>query len=186
MGDFGKMNLETTILNYLNTPWGRRSAWIALALALLLLLNGLWSGVMSLRSAAVASLPNSATEFARVSVQPLPNIGAWHLFGFYHPPAVLPSLTATSQLSATHLPLTLAGIFADTDPKRSKALIAFSGQPPKSYGVGQEVPGGAKVYEILPDRVILQVGNQLERLDLPIKPLHFGPMPSELHFEPQS
>lgn len=170
----------------LNNTVRRRLSYGALILAILLFLNAIVSGVIPLLHPASSSTLKTSSAFSAVQVQPLPNIAAWHLFGFYQPPVTLVNSQNIGSLPTTRLQLKLIGLFTDSNPKLSKALISAEGQPAKSYGVGDNVPGGATVYEILADRVILQQDGQLERLDLPIKPLHFSAPPVQLHFDSQS
>ncbi|MEN8820471.1 MAG: type II secretion system protein GspC [Abyssibacter sp.] len=66
----------------------------------------------------------------------------------------------------TRLPLTLKGIFASELDGESRALIARGSDEEKPYAVGDTVTGGAELYEIYADRVILDRGGKLETLRL--------------------
>ncbi|WP_216073677.1 type II secretion system protein N, partial [Acinetobacter baumannii] len=66
----------------------------------------------------------------------------------------------------TGLPLELKGVIAAGPAERSTAFISVSGQPPKSYKVGDTIEG-ATIQSILPDRVILASGGRSEFLAFP-------------------
>lgn len=84
-----------------------------------------------------------------------------HLFG------VAPSSSDPSMAPATSANLTLAGTLAGPEPEKGWAIIAASGQPARVYATGASVSGGAKLYAVYPDRVILERGGARESLMLP-------------------
>lgn len=167
------MSMEAVLAPYLTSQWGKRVAFGAIGLAALLLLLSLIHGIGWL--VTLSSQSNAAVETVKISSKPLPNIADMHLFGL-HQVAVAPSQVAS--LPQTTLQLTLNGLFANANVKKSRALISAPGHSMKSYRVGDTLPGGATVYEILTDGVILQRNGHLEKLTLPGKPLKFGPAPS--------
>ncbi len=65
------------------------------------------------------------------------------------------------------LPLVLAGVFAREDPGAGRAIIGETAATGRLYGVGATLPGGARLAEVHPDRVILDRGGQREALSLP-------------------
>lgn len=67
---------------------------------------------------------------------------------------------------ATALPLELKGVIAASPDGLSAAFIAISGQPAKSYAVGENIEG-ATIRAILRDRVILSNGGRSEFLAFP-------------------
>lgn len=69
-------------------------------------------------------------------------------------------------LPATTLNLELAGIIGSTFLHDSRCLISESGKPAKSYFVGDKLSGDVAVYRIDKDSIILQRGDQLEKLEL--------------------
>lgn len=71
----------------------------------------------------------------------------------------------------TRLNLTLKGILAHRQEGKKLALIASEGQEEKVYGVGDSVPGGAKILRIEPRRVILRRNGVTESLKLQVKKL---------------
>ena len=83
-----------------------------------------------------------------------------HLFG-----------TASAQGNASNAPdttlnLTLHGIVAGKRAADSRALIVANGDE-EPYAVGAQVPGGAVIRSIYPDRVLLARDGRLEALRLP-------------------
>ena len=65
------------------------------------------------------------------------------------------------------LALVLAGVFAREDPSAGRAIIGETAATGRLYGVGATLPGGARLTEVHPDRVILERGGQREALSLP-------------------
>lgn len=74
----------------------------------------------------------------------------------------------------TTLNLTLRGIFA-LDASRALAIIASGGGDEQPYRVGDTLPGGARVHEIVADKVILERDGRFETLTLPKESLEGGP-----------
>lgn len=66
----------------------------------------------------------------------------------------------------THLNLTLTGILAASEPSLARALIKDASGKQRSYGVDDDVPGGAKISAIYPDRVIMLRNGRYETLRL--------------------
>jgi general secretion pathway protein C len=92
-------------------------------------------------------------------------IAAWHLFGVAgeeKPVKVAPAIAPE-----TRLKLTLRGVFASDDSAGGRAIIGDPKGKEESYAVGDPVPGGAKLSEIYPDRVILERNGRYETLRLP-------------------
>ncbi|HET9679315.1 MAG TPA: type II secretion system protein GspC [Gammaproteobacteria bacterium] len=87
-----------------------------------------------------------------------------HLFGIPN----APQQTDVSTINApeTRLNLVLRGVIAAEVAELSRAIIA-SGNEEKLYMVGENVPGGATIHAILPEKVILRRAGQLETLTLP-------------------
>jgi general secretion pathway protein C len=85
---------------------------------------------------------------------------AAHLFG------------AAAQVSGADAPrtrvaLVLAGTLAALDPKQGLAIIGESAQAAHVYAVGASLPGGVRLHEVYPDRVVLERDGALETLPLP-------------------
>ena len=101
--------------------------------------------------------PASAASRGAADLGPL--IAA-HLFG---------AAAAASGADAprTRGPLVLAGTLAALDPKRGLAIVGESAQAARVYSVGASLPGGVRLHEVYPDRVVLDRDGVLETLPLP-------------------
>ncbi len=84
-----------------------------------------------------------------------------HLFG------VAPQSGDPSDAPATSANLTLAGTLAGSVPEQGWAIIGASGQTARVYATGASLPGGAKLFAVYPDRVILDRNGSRESLMLP-------------------
>lgn len=73
-------------------------------------------------------------------------------------PATLPNATSN---------LKLVGLLTNSRPGASRSLIAESDRPAKYYAEGDLLPGSVKVFRIESKCVIVQRGDQLEKLNLP-------------------
>jgi general secretion pathway protein C len=156
--------------------WRRRAPrWTAAAIAALL--------AVDLGHSARLLHPAASSEHASgadVSVPPQagggsPNIprrpdaqqiiGA-HLFGAV---AGRPGTGDASNAPDTRLPLALSGIIAGKNPKDGLAMIGSQGQHTRLYGVGAPIAaaGGARLYRVFADRVVLESDGGLETLRLP-------------------
>lgn len=105
----------------------------------------------------------------------LEQIPSWHLFG---QTPITPANEKNIPLSS--LNLTLNGIFYQKDKKQSQALITDANGGSKLYKIGDLVPGGVTLYDILPDSVIVESDGQLEKLSLSGRELEFAPPPQGL------
>ena len=88
-----------------------------------------------------------------------------HLFGEAPVESRPQGDAATAQ--QTSLPLVLVGIIAADDPKDGLAILGENAAGAKVYAVGDNVPGGAKLHQVLADKVILDRNGVLESLMLP-------------------
>lgn len=121
-----------------------------------------------------ASAPTAQTDpLLSATVKPLPDVASWHLFGDY-------GVIRAGMLPITELDLKLEGVFYATDPKRSLVLVSSPNVKLKPYRVGDKLPGGAKIKEILPNGVIIDYDNQLQNLPLKKPTLEFAPKPKGL------
>lgn len=91
-------------------------------------------------------------------------IAATHLFGIYT--ASAPVASSAVNAPDTRLNLTLMGIFAGTQARESRALIAQQGGSEEPYSIGDDVARGVTLQAIFPDRVILQREGRMETLRL--------------------
>jgi general secretion pathway protein C len=91
----------------------------------------------------------------------LPAIVNAHLFG------VAADSGDPSMAPATSANLSLTGTLAGPEPEHGWAIIGASGQSARVYATGTSLPGGAKLYAVYPDRVILDRNGSRESLMLP-------------------
>jgi general secretion pathway protein C len=78
---------------------------------------------------------------------------------------------------ATTANLLLSGTLAGPEPERGWAIIGANGQPARVYATGTSLPGGAKLFAVYPDRVILDRNGSRESLLLPRITVAGGAMP---------
>ncbi len=104
--------------------------------------------------------PESGNAQAIASLQQL------HLFGMAAAPAA-PVKQGPIDAPDTRLNLTLKGALSSDVQEEARAIIAAAGGEEKTYAIGAEIPGGARLTEIYPDRVILERGGRYETLRLP-------------------
>lgn len=86
-----------------------------------------------------------------------------HLFGA---PPVAPVANAANAPRTT-IPLVLSGTLAEPDPKAGLAILGPNANSVLVYAVGDNVPGGARLHAVYPDRVLLERNGALESLMLP-------------------
>ncbi|MFA5530324.1 MAG: type II secretion system protein GspC [Thiohalomonadaceae bacterium] len=67
----------------------------------------------------------------------------------------------------TRLNLILRGVLATGSPPYARAIVSAAGGDERSYRVGEDLPGGATLDQVLADRVILQRAGRFEALYLP-------------------
>jgi general secretion pathway protein C len=81
-------------------------------------------------------------------------------------------------LQQTSLPLVLVGIIAADNPEDGLAILGENAAGAKVYAVGDNVPGGAKLHQVLADKVIIDRNGVLEALMLPRALQPGAPAPS--------
>lgn len=136
---------------------------LLLCIAVIQLVVNIWP-----RSAAVTTDP-----LLQAQVKPLPDIPSWHLFGDY-------GIIKAGMLPITQLDLKLEGVFYASEAAESMVLVSTPSVSVKPYHVGDSLPGGAKIKEILPNGVIIDYNNQLQNLPLKKPKLDFLPKPKGL------
>jgi hypothetical protein len=98
---------------------------------------------------------------------PAARVAEWHLFGRPDTPATAArSQREEAPAPKTQLQLTLRGVATSERGAEARAIIAEPNGKERKYGIGEAVPGGAEVAEILPDRVILVRNGRPETLPL--------------------
>lgn len=118
---------------------------------------------------AVAPPPRPLAVDASATSRPgigASGIAAAHLFGRADAEPVQADSVAIDAPETT-LDLTLQGILHNSDPALSRAIIQAGNRATEVLAVGADVPGGATVNAIHPDRVILLRQGRHEALRLP-------------------
>ncbi len=146
-----------------------------LAMALLLAL-GLDSALIVTRDLGAGSImpppPGSpaASAPARPAFNPtlqLATIVNAHLFG-------KAGVLSNSDAPETTMPLILAGVIAEKDPVKGRAIIGPNAAGAKLYSVGAAISGGARLHAVYSDKVLLERNGGLESLMLPRTPMSGG------------
>ncbi|MGH8252107.1 MAG: type II secretion system protein GspC [Steroidobacteraceae bacterium] len=173
------MQLVDRIVAPLRRPAGGPGAGIAAAapslvtLLLVVLIAAqlaalLWRALGSTGADDAAPAEADTGEAPQVDLAAIVNA---HLFG------VANTTGDPSAVPATSANLTLAGTLAGLEPESGWAIIGASGQSARVYATGASLPGGAKLVEVHPDRVILDRGGARESLMLPRMSVGAGQMP---------
>ncbi|MBK1691685.1 type II secretion system protein GspC, partial [Ectothiorhodospira mobilis] len=164
----------------------RAAPW---ATALLVVLLGISLAQLTWRiPAPLAGVPLADTEAMDVPpVTPgaregarLETVAGLHLFG--RAPREGAARAVPVEAPETRLRLELKGVVALQTPDGGAALIAGEGEDERHYRVGDDLPGGATLEQILPDRVILSRDGRFEMLRLPRQRLEahaVNPIPVE-------
>ncbi len=105
----------------------------------------------------------AARQQARIDEQ---EIAGWHVFGVAGEDKPAPKAAAV-EAPDTSLKLTLRGVFASDAAGEARAIIGDPRGKEDHYAVGDPLPGGAKLSEIYPDRIILERNGRYETLRLP-------------------
>ena len=95
-------------------------------------------------------------------------IADWHVFGEVTAEKPVKKAAAVDA-PETRLKLTLRGVFASDENRSARAIIGDPQGKEESYALGDPLPGGAKLSEIYPDRIILERNGRFETLRLPKK-----------------
>jgi general secretion pathway protein C len=132
--------------------------WLSVALGVLI------AWLLSQLTWALLPRPQSAAPIykSRAAAAPAFNtesLADMHLFGVAN--------ATTVNAPETTLNLTLRGIVAaNPDMRQSLAIIASNGTG-NLYAVGAQLPGGAVIQSIYPDRVLLSLNGRMQTLRLP-------------------
>ncbi len=149
--------------------WGWLPSLAALLLVILLaesLAKAFWafypsgseSGVLS----TVNEVPPPQTTNHATDVGKLVNA---HLFGRFEAQKTAP-VAKLEVIPETRLKLALKGVIFDNEHRATQAIISEAGRRDKTYRVGDELPGGAELTEIYPQRIILIYRGRHETLRL--------------------
>ncbi|HEU4591188.1 MAG TPA: type II secretion system protein GspC [Steroidobacteraceae bacterium] len=130
---------------------------LALAAQLALIVVGFTSRGRQTAPPAVAAAP----PVSQLDIAGLVNA---HLFGN----AVVQNTNGDgANAPPSSMPLVLAGVLATSDPKEGMAIIGESAQAARVVIVGQQVPGGATLHSVYPDRAVIDRNGALESVLLP-------------------
>jgi general secretion pathway protein C len=91
------------------------------------------------------------------------NISSFKLFGDALAPTKV-AIVETEKLPETTLKLRLTGVLAGKNNLQAGALIEGPDRQTRSYRIEEEVPGGAILKQVFPDRVVLERSGRLENL----------------------
>jgi type II secretory pathway component PulC len=94
----------------------------------------------------------------------LEQIAALHLFG--NPADKIAAAPVVTDLPKTDLKLVLMGAITDSNSQKASALIDADRQT-RRYFIGDSIPGGAVLHEVLSDSVVLKRDNRYETLAFP-------------------
>ncbi|WP_066967854.1 type II secretion system protein N [Microbulbifer sp. Q7] len=81
-------------------------------------------------------------------------------------PAAEPEIDLAN-IPITQLNLVLSGVLSSSVDDKASALVAERGKPAERVFVGQKLPGGAEVYSVEVDHIILRRNGQMEKLTYP-------------------
>jgi general secretion pathway protein C len=145
------------IVNVLLVIW---LAWLLAGLSWLIVPGG---ETAKPRPPAAAPAANAEPRKAHVDAR---QIADWHLFGIAGEDAPAPKAAAVDAPD-TSLKLTLRGVFASNEMDRARAIVGDARGQENHYAVGDPLPGGARLAEVYPDRIILDRNGRYETLRLP-------------------
>lgn len=171
------MQLGESIKGLIRATPGSQSGWAergpALVTAILVLAIAAQLAALAWRFLTPALAPESVygSSPATVPTLDLPSIINAHLFG------VAPVALDPGAAPASSANLVLAGTLAGRDPESGWAIIGPSAQGGRVYATGMNLPGGAKLVAVYPDRVILDRNGRRESLSLPRLTGSAGPTP---------
>ncbi|WP_105104088.1 type II secretion system protein N [Microbulbifer pacificus] len=72
-----------------------------------------------------------------------------------------------ANIPITQLNLVLSGVLSSSVTDRASALVSERGKPAERVYVGHKLPGGAEVYSVEVDHIILRRNGQMEKLTYP-------------------
>jgi general secretion pathway protein C len=136
-------------------------AIVSVALAIVIaaqLASLVWRTLGTSDDGATAEVPAVDSPGPAVDLPALVNA---HLFG------AAAASGDPNDAPATTANLTLSGTLAGREPEHGWAIIGANGQPARVYATGTSLPGGAKLFAVYPDRVILDRSGARESLLLP-------------------
>ena len=144
----------------------RVSILAAAVLAVLILLSWQLLGFRSIQRGDFMDENNLRlrASSAQESGMGLEQVAGLHLFGDVAANIVAPP--PMTELPKTDLKLVLVGAITDSDPQKASALIGAENQTRRFY-IGDNIPGGAVLHEVLADSVVLKREDRFETLLFP-------------------
>lgn len=154
-----------------SSSWSTKGLQLAIIGLSALICLQLWSSVqlLSKDSAKQTSAPvqNLSANRNSTSIN-FHELAKSTMFG-----SILLDSNNSNNIPDSHLALILQGIL-HAKGKQSHAVIASPGERAKVYYVGEQLPGGAKLQQILEHSVIIARDGELEKLSLPEHVLELG------------
>ncbi len=148
----------------------RANAYIGWTILGLLVLWAAWMIYSSVNLYFDVSAPPPASKETITVNAPRQNLSQAlqqvHVFG----------AVATSDIPSADFGMKLQAVFINPPPANSRALIVLTGQAAQSFAVGDTLPNGARVYQILPDSVVLMQNGKLVKLTFALQGLDFNSM----------
>jgi len=151
--------------------WRSAPKWISVVLVILVAKSAsemTWL-IFAPKQATSSDHQRSAAEtgvVTQTAQQPrLLTVANLHLFGVANKKPV--TQVAPIDAPKTGLKLTLKGVFAVSSPEQAMALIADARGEEKVYKKSETIFSGVTLYEIYPDKVILERSGSFETLNLP-------------------
>ena len=142
------------------SPKLQRLLRLTLSVVLLAILMGIlarWTWLLLPATPTAPSLITPAPSANAPATSPLTHISSARLWG------TLPVVAAPSVTQDTRLPLSLRGLLSG----EGLAMIETSSSGTKVYRIGDTLPGGAVLKDVLSDHVLLERAGVIERLALP-------------------
>jgi general secretion pathway protein C len=106
--------------------------------------------------------PPGAETAAAVDVEPILNGG---LFG----EPVAARLPETSGTASSIEGLVLQGVLRGVPASYSRAMVIASAGTPRSYAIGDRLPGGGELLRVEIDHIIVRIGDSEQALGFPVK-----------------
>lgn len=148
--------------------WPRVERPLLLAVTILFLLGAAWMlvrfvGLFLDDSWELAQVPHVFDPAGKKAVA-APSLADYHLFGAA--PGQIDGDVVLESAPETDLDLVLRGTLATDDQDQALAIIADGRGGEQTYGVGDELPGSARLYRVYEDRVLLRTDEGVEALSL--------------------
>jgi general secretion pathway protein C len=168
-GQLKKATQEWTTL-FINLPWQKwlhyAPQWTAVLLVVLVAKSASDMTWLIFAPEHVKTSSAGNNQSARVDTQTvqhrLRGVAEVHLFGVASKPVI--NKAAPIEAKKTGLKLTLRGVFAANSPNMAMALIADARGKEKVYRKSDTIFSGVRLYEIYPDKVILERSGNFETL----------------------